>query len=102
MCHLGFVGAVPVAAASPIGLSDTSELAALRRVRDQLDRAYLRPLNVEALARAVGIPPRTLTSRFEIAYGRSPYSYLVARRAGSTMLSTLPSYCTTSQEKEGC
>lgn len=100
MCHLGFIGSVPVAATSPIGPSQTSELAALRRVRDRLDRDYLQPLNVEALAHAAGIPPRPLTSRFEIAYGRSPYGYLVARRAGSSTSSLL--YRPTSQEREGC
>lgn len=96
MCHLGFVGEPP-AAAAPVHSARTAEFAVLRRVRDRLDRDYLRPLDVEALARAAGIPPRPLIRSFEIAYGRSPYGYLVARRTGPT----LSSYCRTSQEEEG-
>lgn len=100
MCQLGFLGSVQVRAGAPVDVAHPSELAALRRVRDRLDRDYRQPLDVEALARVAGIPPRSLTRWFEIAYGRSPYSYLVARRAGSTATS-LP-YRTTSPGKEGC
>ncbi|MEV4289265.1 helix-turn-helix transcriptional regulator [Nonomuraea bangladeshensis] len=56
------------------------ELARLRRVRDRIDREYARPLDVEALARAAGLPPAQLSRRFRLAYGRSPYDYLMARR----------------------
>ncbi|WP_326665942.1 helix-turn-helix transcriptional regulator [Streptomyces sp. NBC_00385] len=57
-----------------------SDLARLRRVRDRIDREYARPLNVEALARGAGMPAGHLSHRFRLAYGRSPYAYLMARR----------------------
>ncbi|ROP39374.1 hypothetical protein EDD40_4760 [Saccharothrix texasensis] len=57
------------------------DLARLRRVRDRIDRDLARPLDVLALARAAGIPAGRLSREFRSAYGRSPYSYLVARRA---------------------
>ncbi|MCM6778836.1 hypothetical protein NDR87_35720 [Nocardia sp. CDC159] len=57
------------------------ELTRLRRVRDRLDREYARPLNIEALARDIDMPPAHLTHRFLAAYGRSPHAYVAARRA---------------------
>ncbi|MFE6893612.1 hypothetical protein [Streptomyces sp. NPDC057694] len=57
------------------------DLARLRRVRDRIDRECARPLDVEALARAVGLPGRQLGREFTAAYGRSPYAYVTARRA---------------------
>ena len=57
------------------------DLARLRRVRDQIDRDHARPLNIEALARAVGMPAGRLGQEFRLAYGRSPHEYLMARQA---------------------
>ncbi|MGV4887067.1 AraC family transcriptional regulator [Streptomyces sp. NWU49] len=57
-----------------------SDFARLRRVRDRIDREYARPLDVEALARGAGMAPGHLGRRFRLAYGRSPYAYLTARR----------------------
>ncbi|HEY9327457.1 MAG TPA: AraC family transcriptional regulator [Streptomyces sp.] len=56
------------------------DLARLRRVRDRIDREYAQPLNVEALARAAGMPAGHLSHQFRLAYGKSPYAYLMARR----------------------
>lgn len=56
------------------------ELALLRRVRDRIDREYEQPLDVEALARGVHMPAGHLSRRFRLAYGESPYAYLLARR----------------------
>ncbi|MFF7082401.1 hypothetical protein [Streptomyces lavendulae] len=56
------------------------DLARLRRVRDRIDREYARPLDVEALARGAGLPAGELSRRFRLAYGLSPYAYLLARR----------------------
>ncbi|MFD7868084.1 helix-turn-helix domain-containing protein [Streptomyces sp. NPDC059783] len=56
------------------------ELARLRPVRDRMDREYARPLDVEALARAAGLPAGLLGREFRRAYGSSPYAYLMARR----------------------
>lgn len=56
------------------------DLARLRRVRDRIDREYAQPLNVEALAHAVHLPPGHLSRWFRAAYGESPYAYLMTRR----------------------
>jgi AraC-like DNA-binding protein len=57
-----------------------SDLARLRRVRDRIDREYAQPLNVEALARGVNVSAGHLSRQFRLAYGESPYSYLMTRR----------------------
>ncbi|MFI9780334.1 helix-turn-helix transcriptional regulator [Streptomyces sp. NPDC051956] len=56
------------------------DLVRLRRVRDRIDRAYAQPLNVEALARAVNWPAGHLTRQFRLAYGQSPYGFLMTLR----------------------
>ncbi|GGS34963.1 MULTISPECIES: helix-turn-helix domain-containing protein [Actinokineospora] len=56
------------------------DLARLRRVRDRIGREHARPLDVGALARDAGMPPGHLSRRFRLAYGLSPYAYLVGRR----------------------
>ena len=53
----------------------------LRRVRDRIDREHGQPLNVAALARDVSMPAGQLCAEFRLAYGTSPYEYLMARRA---------------------
>ncbi|MFD7234460.1 helix-turn-helix transcriptional regulator [Streptomyces syringium] len=57
-----------------------SDLARLRRVRDRIDREYAQPLNVEALARGVNMSAGHLSRQFRLAYGESPYAYLMTRR----------------------
>ncbi|MGX1886614.1 helix-turn-helix transcriptional regulator [Streptomyces sp. NPDC055287] len=57
-----------------------SDLAQLRRVRDRIDRQYAQPLNVEALARGVNMSAAHLSRQFRLAYGESPYAYLMTRR----------------------
>jgi len=61
------------------------ELARLRRVRDRIDREYAQPLNVEALARGVHMSAGHLSRQFKLAYGESPYSYLMTRRVERAM-----------------
>ena len=61
------------------------ELARLRRVRDRIDREYARPLDVEALARGVNMSAGHLSRQFRLAYGESPYSYLMTRRIERAM-----------------
>ncbi len=60
-------------------------LAALRRVRDRMDREYARPLDVEALARGVHMSAGHLSREFRAAYGESPYGYLMTRRIERAM-----------------
>jgi AraC-like DNA-binding protein len=61
------------------------DLALLRRVRDRIDREYALPLNVEALARGVHMSAGHLSRQFRLAYGESPYSYLMTRRIERAM-----------------
>ena len=61
------------------------DLALLRRVRDRIDREYAQPLDMEALARGVHMSAGHLSRRFRLAYGESPYSYLMTRRIERAM-----------------
>ena len=62
-----------------------SDLARLRRVRDRIDREYAQPLDVEALARGAHLSAGHLSRQFRLAYGESPYSYLMTRRVERAM-----------------
>lgn len=57
----------------------------LRRVRDRIDREYARPMDVEALARGAHMSAGHLSRQFRLAYGESPYSYLMTRRIERAM-----------------
>jgi AraC-like DNA-binding protein len=61
------------------------DLALLRRVRDRIDQDYAQPLDVEALARGVNLSAGHLSREFRLAYGESPYSYLMTRRIERAM-----------------
>ncbi|MEV5652801.1 helix-turn-helix transcriptional regulator [Nocardia sp. NPDC052254] len=61
------------------------DLARLRRVRDRIDREYAKPLDVEALARDEHISAGHLSRQFRLAYGESPYGYLMTRRIERAM-----------------
>ncbi|RUL63270.1 AraC family transcriptional regulator [Dyella dinghuensis] len=61
------------------------DLARLRRVRDQIDRDYAQPLDVEALAHGAHMSAGHLSRQFRLAYGESPYSYLMTRRIERAM-----------------
>jgi len=61
------------------------DLARLRRVRDRMDREYAQPLDVEALAHGVHMSAGHLSRQFRLAYGESPYSYLMTRRIERAM-----------------
>ena len=61
------------------------DLAWLRRVRDRIDREYAQPLDVEALARGAHMSAGHLSRQFRLAYGESPYGYLMTRRIERAM-----------------
>jgi AraC-like DNA-binding protein len=61
------------------------DLARLRRVRDRIDREYAQPLDVEALARGAHMSAGHLSREFKLAYGESPYGYLMTRRIERAM-----------------
>jgi AraC-like DNA-binding protein len=61
------------------------DLVKLRRIRDRIDREYAEPLDVEALARGENMSAGHLSRQFRLAYGESPYSYLMTRRIERAM-----------------
>jgi len=69
----------------PAAAQRLSDLARLRRVRDRIDREYAQPLDVEGLARGVTMSAGHLSREFRLAYGESPYSYLMTRRIERAM-----------------
>jgi AraC-like DNA-binding protein len=69
----------------PAEAQHLSDLARLRRVRDRIDREYAQPLDVEALAHAAHMSAGHLSRQFKLAYGESPYSYLMTRRIERAM-----------------
>ena len=78
-------GTIPAVTSRPAETLHLRDLARLRRVRDRIDREYARPLNVEALARDIGMSAGHLSRQFKLAFGESPYSYLMTRRIERAM-----------------
>ncbi|MEW9528857.1 helix-turn-helix transcriptional regulator [Microbispora sp. NPDC049125] len=78
MCHPAWKRALTAA-------HRLNDLARLRRVRDRIDREYAQPLNVEALARGANMSAGHLSRQFRLAYGESPYAYLMTRRIERAM-----------------
>ena len=70
---------------TPAAAQQLRDLARLRRVRDRIDREYAQPLDVEELARGAHMSSGHLSRRFRLAYGESPYSYLMTRRIERAM-----------------
>src|SRR3954465_13936225 len=70
---------------TPAAEQHLADLARLRRVRDRMDREYARPLDVEALARGAHMSAGHLSRQFKLAYGESPYAYLMTRRIERAM-----------------
>jgi AraC-like DNA-binding protein len=62
-----------------------SDLARLRRARDRIDRDYAQPLDVAALARGAYMSAGHFSREFRLAYGESPYAYLMTRRIERAM-----------------
>ncbi len=87
MCHPGFRAAWHdlVVTSGPAAAQHLRDLARLRRVRDRMDREYAQPLDVEALARGAHMSAGHLSRQFRLAYGESPYSYLMTRRIERAM-----------------
>jgi AraC-like DNA-binding protein len=86
-----YTGSIPVGASSPYGVAcggtlsgvspeELANLAHLRRARDRMDREYMRPLDVTALARTALMSTAHFSRQFRATYGETPYSYLMTRR----------------------
>jgi AraC-like DNA-binding protein len=69
----------------PTAAQHLHDLSRLRRVRDRIDREYAQPLDVEALAHGVNMSAGHFSRQFRLAYGESPYSYLMTRRIERAM-----------------
>ena len=52
---------------------------------DRIDREHAQPLDVEALARGAHMSAGHLSREFRLAYGESPYGYLMTRRIERAM-----------------
>jgi transcriptional regulator GlxA family with amidase domain len=50
-----------------------------------MDRDYAQPLDVEALASGANMSAGHLSRQFKLAYGESPYAYLMTRRIERAM-----------------
>jgi AraC-like DNA-binding protein len=59
---------------------ELDDLVRLRRARDTIDRDYAQPLDVPALARVALMSEGHFSRSFRVAYGETPYSYLMTRR----------------------
>ena len=56
----------------PADVQRLRDLAALRRVRDRIDREYAQPLDVEALARGIHVSAGHLSRQFRAGGGAGP------------------------------
>ncbi|MEP6561254.1 MAG: helix-turn-helix transcriptional regulator [Nakamurella sp.] len=75
----------PAGAGGQAAAQHLRDFALLRRVRDRMDREYGQPLDVAALARGVHLSAGHLSREFRLAYGESPYAYLMTRRIERAM-----------------
>ncbi len=64
---------------------ETADLARMRRARDRMDREYASPLDVAALAREAHMSVGHFQRSFKVAYGETPYGYLMTRRVERAM-----------------
>jgi AraC-like DNA-binding protein len=78
-------GTISQVTGRPAAEQHLRDLARLRRVRDRIDREYGQPLDVEALARDAHMSAGHFSRQFRLAYGESPYSYLMTRRVERAM-----------------
>jgi AraC-like DNA-binding protein len=78
-------GTISAVSGGPESTQRLRDLARLRRVRDRIDREYAQPLDVEALARGAHMSAGHLSRQFRLAYGESPYAYLMTRRIERAM-----------------
>ena len=69
----------------PDAVHHLRDLVLLRRARDRIDREYAQPLNVEVLAHGAHMSAGHFSRQFRLAYGESPYSYLMTRRIERAM-----------------
>jgi AraC-like DNA-binding protein len=81
----GRCGTISQVTSRPAAAQNLRDLATLRRVRDRIDREYAQPLDVEAHVRGAHTSAGHLSREFRLAYGESPYCYLMTRRIERAM-----------------
>jgi transcriptional regulator GlxA family with amidase domain len=64
---------------------ELAELAHLRRAKDLMDREFEQPLDVPRMAREALMSPAHFARQFKLAYGETPYGYLMTRRIERAM-----------------
>ncbi|MDT0203531.1 helix-turn-helix transcriptional regulator [Nocardioides sp. AE5] len=65
--------------------SRLADLSRLRRIRDRIDREYHQPLDLSALAAGEHMSSGHLSRQFRLAFGETPYAYLMTRRIERAM-----------------
>lgn len=70
---------------SPRASQTPQTLVCLRRARDLMDRDYAKPLDVPTMASRAIMSPAHFSREFKIAYGETPYGYLMTRRVERAM-----------------
>jgi transcriptional regulator GlxA family with amidase domain len=55
------------------------------RARDEMDRAFARPLDIPALARIALVSPAHFSRQFRATFGETPHRYLQRRRVERAM-----------------
>lgn len=66
-------------------MAKTDDLRLLRKAKDRIDREFASPLDVESIARGVGMSAGHFSRRFRDEYREPPYSYLMTRRVERAM-----------------
>lgn len=61
------------------------QLTRLRRTKDLVDRSYVEPLDVVALARHAHTSPAHFARQFKAAFGETPHQYVLTRRVERAM-----------------
>ena len=64
---------------------ELENLAHLRRARDRIDRDFASPLDVPTIAATALMSPAHFARQFKLAYGETPYAYLMTRRIERAM-----------------
>jgi AraC-like DNA-binding protein len=70
----------PTGNLEPMSPQTLSDLQHLRRAKDFIDREYASPLDISKMARTACMSPAHFSRSFRVAYGETPYAYLMTRR----------------------
>jgi AraC-like DNA-binding protein len=83
--HPGRAARLELVTSRPAATHNLADLARLRRARDRMDREYDQPLDVEGLAQGAHMSAGHFSREFKLAYGETPYGYLMTRRIERAM-----------------